>query len=137
MDNTDISLLSDEFKYIKMTSEGISVADDNKPQDFTTAIKLTRTKIIFNKLFRIFFGDQSIEDFINKAVMDFLNTWFDFDTTTGTLKIKGNVNVEQDLTVEGKMNAVSETYFGNNITVSGEASFQGDIRSKGSLVGTE
>ena len=58
-------------------------------------------------------------------------------TTTGTLKIKGHVIVEQDLTVEGKMNAVSETYFGNNITVSGEADFQGDIKSKGSLVGTE
>jgi len=137
MDNTDISLLSDEFKYIKMNSEGISVADDNKPQDFTTAIKLTRTKIIFNKLFRIFFGYQSIEDFINKAVMDFLSAWFDFDTTTGTLKVKGHVIVQQDLTVEGKLNAVSETYFGNNITVSGEADFQGDIKSKGSLVGTE
>jgi hypothetical protein len=137
MDTTDISLLSNEFKYIKVTSDGISVADDNKPQDFTTAIKLTRTKIIFNKLFRIFFCDQSIEDFINKAVIDFLSAWFDFDTTTGTLKIKGHVIVEQDLTVEGKLNAVSETYFGNNITVSGEANFQGDSRSKGSLVGTE
>lgn len=135
MENTEY--MSDEFRFIKMTSEGISVADDNKPQDFTTAIKLTRTKIIFNKLFRIFFGDQSIEDFINKAVMDFLSAWFDFDTTTGTLKIKGQVIVEQDLTVEGKLNAVSETYFGNNITVSGEADFQGDIKSKGSLVGTE
>ena len=135
MENTEY--MSDEFRFIKMTSEGISVADDNKPQDFTTAIKLTRTKIIFNKLFRIFFGDQSIEDFINKAVIDFLSAWFDFDTTTGTLKIKGQVIVEQDLTVEGKLNAVSETYFGNNITVSGEADFQGDIKSKGSLVGTE
>ena len=135
MENTEY--MSDEFRFIKMTSEGISVADDNKPQDFTTAIKLTRTKIIFNKLFRIFFGDQSIEDFINKAVMDFLSAWFDFDTTTGTLKVKGHVIVQQDLTVEGKLNAVSETYFGNNITVSGEANFQGDIKSKGSLVGTE
>ena len=87
----NIKYMSDEFRFIKMTSEGISVADDNKPQDFTTAIKLTRTKIIFNKLFRIFFGDQSIEDFINKAVMDFLSAWFDFDTTTGTLKVKGHV----------------------------------------------
>ena len=133
MENTEY--MSDEFRFIKMTSEGISVADDNKPQDFTTAIKLTRTKIIFNKLFRIFFGDQSIEDFINKAVMDFLSAWFDFDTTTGTLKIKGPVMVEQDLNVEGNLSAVAETYFGNNITVSGEANFEGDIRSKGSLVG--
>ena len=134
---SNIEYPSDEFKFIKMTSEGISVADDNKPQDFTTAIKLTRTKIIFNKLFRIFFGDQSIEDFINKAVIDFLSAWFDFDTTTGTLKIKGHVTVEQDLNVEEKLSVVSEAFFGNNITVSGEADFQGDIKSKGSLVGTE
>jgi len=133
MENTEYP--SDDFKYMRMTSEGLGVADDNKQQEFTTAIKLTRTKIIFNKIFRIFFGDQSIEDFINKAVYDFLNDWFEFDTTTGTLKIKGHVMVEQDLNVEGTLSAVSETYFGNNITVSGEADFQGDIKSKGSLVG--
>ena len=48
MENTDISLLSDEFKYIKMTSEGISVADDNKPQDFTTAIKLKQEPKLYS-----------------------------------------------------------------------------------------
>ena len=127
---------SDDFKYMRMTSEGLGVADDNKPQEFTTAIKLTRTKIIFNKIFRIFCGDQSIEDFINKGVSDFLSALFEFDTTTGTLKIKGHVMVEQDFTVDGKLSAVSETYFGSNITVSGEADFQGDIKSKGSQVGT-
>ena len=133
MENTEYP--SDDFKYMRMTSEGIAVADDNKPPEITTAIKLTRTTIIFNKIFRIFFGDQSIEDFINKPVSDFLNDWFEFDTTTGTLKIKGHVMVEQDLNVDGKLSVVSEAFFGNNITVSGEANLQGDIKSKGSLVG--
>ena len=62
MANTEY--LNDEFRFMKMTSDGIAVSDNNLRQDSTTAIKLTRTKIIFNLVFTIFLGDHPIEDFI-------------------------------------------------------------------------
>jgi hypothetical protein len=127
----------EEYKYMKLTSSGLSISNDSKAESFTTAIKVSRTAIVFNRLFRIIFGDESIEDFIRRVIMEILAEFLDFDRTTGTVKIKGHVMIEQDLTVDGTSNFVSEVYCGNNLTVSGDADFKGNVKSKGTMVGSE
>jgi cytoskeletal protein CcmA (bactofilin family) len=69
--------------------------------------------------------------------MEILAEFLDFDRTTGTVKLKGHVKVKQDFTVDGTSNFVSEVYCGNNLTVSGDADFKGNVKSKGTMVGSE
>lgn len=125
----------DDFKFLKLNNGGLLVGDDTKNESFTTAIKVSRTKIVIDKIFKLFLGDQSIEDFIGKVVTDSLSNWFEFDKDSGTIKIKGHVKIENDLEVDGKTSVVSEVYLGSTLTVSGEAEFQSDVKSNGNVVG--
>ena len=126
----------EEYKYMKLTSTGLSISNDSKPETFTTAIKVSRTAIVFNRLFRIVFGDITIEELIRRIIMEVLKDFLEFDTATGTVSLKGHVRVEHDLTVEGSSNLVSEVYCGSNITVSGETDLKGEVRTSGALVGS-
>ena len=103
-----------EFKYLKLTSEGVSVSDDTKPESFTSVLNVSRTNLIFNNLFTIFLGEESLDHFIIRRIEEIVARYFEVAKDTGTLKIKMKVQMMKDLEIEGQTKCMSEAYIGGN-----------------------
>ena len=55
-------------KYLKLASDGIQTSDDLDPKSFTSVFRVTKSSFIINNLFRLFLGNESLEDVITMII---------------------------------------------------------------------
>ena len=96
------------YKYLKVTTDSISVSDTSDSQSDAPAVSSRRSKITFSNLFHVFLGSESLEDFIGKVIIKFLSKWIELDHENNNLRFKTPVIVDENLTVNGDISANSE-----------------------------
>ena len=63
---------AENYKFMKCDNTGISVSDDLNASAFTQVVLVSKAKLMFNKLFTLFIGEVSMEQYVKKAVKDAL-----------------------------------------------------------------
>ena len=125
---------SECYKYLKVTTDSISVSDNSDSQSYAPAVSFRRSRITFSNLFQVFLGSESLEDFIGRVIIKFLSKWIEFDHDNNTLRFRTPVIVDENLTVNGDVSANSELNVSSNLAVLGTAEFEKDVLVKGGLV---
>lgn len=125
---------SECYKYLKVTTDSISVSDTSDSQSYAPAVSFRRSRITFSNLFQVFLGSESLEDFIGRVIIKFLSKWIEFDHDNNTLRFRTPVIVDENLTVNGDVSANSELNVSSNLKVLGTAEFEKDVLVKGGLV---
>jgi UDP-3-O-[3-hydroxymyristoyl] glucosamine N-acyltransferase len=134
---------AENFKFMKVDNTGISVSDDLNASVFTQVVLVSKAKLMFNKLFTLFIGEVSMEQYVKKAVKDALADIFDVDEKNEKIIFKQkvvmntDVDIQGHLLVDGQVTVNDATYLGSNLSVSGHGTFEGDIVSAGSIAGAK
>jgi hypothetical protein len=114
-------------KYLKLASDGIQTSDDLDPKSFTSVFRVTKSSFIINNLFRLFLGNESLEDVITRIIIQFLSNWFEFNEEEQTLTFKKKVKCNKTIEVDGTATINSEIYCTSNLSVCGQVKFEDKV----------
>ena len=126
-------------KCLKLAFDGIQTSDDLDPKSFTSVFRVTKSSFIINNLFRLFLGNESLEDVITRIIIQFLSNWFEFNEEEQTLTFKKEVKCNKNIEVDGTATINSEIYCTSNLSVCGQVKFEDkllcekDVEVKGSI----
>lgn len=115
------------YKYLKLTTDSISVSDSGDSKSYAQAISFSKNRITFSSLFQLFLGSESLEDFIKSLIIKILSKWIEFDEENNTLRFRTPVQLEQSLEVEGDLTANSDVVVSSNLKVVGDVTCEGGI----------
>ena len=91
------------YKYLKLTTDSISVSDSGDSKSYAQAISFSKNRITFSSLFQLFLGSESLEDFFKSLTIKMLSKWIEFDEENNTLRFRTPVQLEQSLEVDGDL----------------------------------
>jgi len=115
------------YKYLKLTTDSISVSDSGDSKSYAQAISFSKNRITFSSLFQLFLGFESLEDFIKSLIIKILSKWIEFDEENNTLRFRTPVQLEQSLEVDGDLTANSDVVVSSNLKVVGDVTCEGGI----------
>lgn len=115
------------YKYLKLTTDSISVSDSGDSKSYAQAISFSKSRITFSSLFQLFLGSESLEDFIKSLIIKILSKWIEFDEENNTLRFRTPVQLEQSLEVDGDLTVNSDVVVSSNLKVVGDVTCEGGI----------
>ena len=118
---------SECYKYLKLTTDSISVSDSGDSKSYTNAISFSKSRITFSSLLQLYIGSASLEDFIKSLIIKILSKWIEFDEENNTLRFRTPVQVEKTLEVEGDLTSNSDVVVSSNLKVVGELTCEGGL----------
>ena len=115
------------YKYLKLTTDSISVSDSGDSKSYTNAISFSKSRITFSSLLQLYIGSASLEEFIKSLIIKVLSKWIEFDEENNTLRFRTPVQVEKTLEVDGDLTANSDVVVSSNVKVVGDLTCEGGI----------
>ena len=118
---------TDCYKYLKLTTDSISVSDSGDSKSYADAISFSKRRITFSSLFQLYLGSESLEDFIKSLIIKVLSKWIEFDYENNTLRFRTPVRLEQTLEVDGDLTVNSDAVVSSSLKVVGDLECEGGI----------